>query len=260
MSLEPIQKLLQQSSVWRGKTHQEQVAWPTLSTGFAELDDHLPGRGWPQASVTEFLIDVYGLGELQLLLPALKKLINTDQADIEGRSTGPSAAETSKIAFINPPYWPYAPALEAAGLSLEQILLMVIDRDQNPDLSLWTAEQLARHADCKAVLLWPKQLQTGQLRRLQLAAEAGNTWLIVFRPLSAQSQSSSATLRLSLSVNAVSEKQLHIIKVRGGRPRLLATDFLTSGFKPRSWSRPPASLLTSLPASAAVNSSQTASL
>ena len=45
-----------------------------VSTGFPELDQVLPARGWPGAGLAEVVVPYWGLGELRLLLPAMVRL------------------------------------------------------------------------------------------------------------------------------------------------------------------------------------------
>ncbi len=65
------------SQIWRGKS--AHFSQPVISTGFANLDEHLPGGGWPQRSITEVFLDYYGIGELTLLIPALRELDATQK-------------------------------------------------------------------------------------------------------------------------------------------------------------------------------------
>ena len=69
-----------------------------LVSGFDELDRRLPRGGWPLGALIELLSVAQGIGELGLFLPALSRLAHS------GRY----------IAWIAPPYLPYAPALVAA--------------------------------------------------------------------------------------------------------------------------------------------------
>jgi len=69
---ESLNKLLENPRVWRGQNQSHTEAG--LSTGYKKLDQHLPGGGWPQQSLTEILVGQYGIGELQLLMPALASL------------------------------------------------------------------------------------------------------------------------------------------------------------------------------------------
>src|SRR5690242_2596466 len=89
--------------LWTGRTVTRIPAEPT---GFAALDQVLPGHGWPQGALSEIIPQVEGIGELSLLIPALARL----------------SAQGKRIAFIAPPYVPYAPALARAGIAPERVL------------------------------------------------------------------------------------------------------------------------------------------
>ena len=71
-----LDKLLENPRLWRG--HSQAHAAPGLNSGYEALDRHLPGGGWPQSSLTEILVEHYGIGELRLLMPALAALSAED--------------------------------------------------------------------------------------------------------------------------------------------------------------------------------------
>ena len=97
---------------------------------------------------------------------------------------------------------------------------MLIVRPKQDDEVLWSAEQALSSGTCAAVLLWPAAFSDQAGRRLQLAAERGGSWAIVFRPPAARSESSAATLRIELQAGTRGTR-LHILKSRGGRPAVL---------------------------------------
>ncbi len=177
---------------------------PVLPTGYAELDDCLPGGGWPRYALNEILVSRFGEAELQLLAPALRRLCAADNAD--------EAAYW--LTWVAPPHIPYAPALAAAGVSLARILMVRTRRSRD---ALWAAEQAMRSGTCRAVLLWSEQADTRHLRRLQLAAEEGQCWAVIVRPESVQAQASPAAVRLRL-VSDEDATHFDLLKVRGGRP------------------------------------------
>jgi hypothetical protein len=193
---ETLQTLLHDRRIWQG----EVVAAPATGapTGFTDLDAALPGGGWPTASLTEILIEHHGLGELALVMPALARMSRGERV----------------IAWIAPPFIPYAPALIGAGLDLKRLLVV---QAETPVDVLWSAEQALRSGSCAAVLLWTEP-SARWLRRLQLAAEAGSAWGVLFRTADAQTGSSYATLRLRVRAG-----ELELLKCRGGRPRVLHT-------------------------------------
>ena len=87
------------------------------------------------------------------------------------------------------------------------------------DIGWEDVEQAMRSGGCELVLAWAEQATGRQLRRLQLAAEEGETAGILFRPPAAIGEPSSASLRLKLST--ATENRIDIVKSRGGRPASL---------------------------------------
>jgi hypothetical protein len=180
--------------------HGRRSTWPAAPSGFPELDANLPGGGWPIGAVAELLSDAIGIGELSLLVPALSRLARA------GRY----------IAWIAPPYLPYAPALAARGLPLERVLLI---QTRNVQESLWAAEQALRCPAVGAVLGWPATIVDRHVRRLQIAAAAGGTLGVLYRPAAAAREASPAALRLRLHA-AADGLVVEIHKSRGGRAGL----------------------------------------
>ena len=202
-----LDKLLENPRVWRG--HSQAHASPGLSSGYEALDRHLPGGGWPRNSLTEILVEHYGVGELRLLMPALASL-SSDDNSLDYNEPG-------WIAWVAPPFQPYPPALQQWGVDLSRMLIV---RPKNDSEMLWSAEQALSSGTCAAVLLWPDVLDDQAGRRLQLAAETGNSWAIAFRPPSARREPSAAALRLDLLANGEGTR-VSILKSRGGRPAVL---------------------------------------
>jgi protein ImuA len=187
-------------------------AKPALPSGFAELDAHLPGGGWPTGAIAELMSDAIGIGELELLMPALSNLAHA------GRY----------IAWIAPPYLPYAPALVQRGLPLDRVLLI---RTRTWQESLWATEQTLRCPAIGATLSWPAYIADKNVRRLQLAAEAGGSLGFLYRPAEASRESSPAALRLRLHATPDDPSKhpheldlngliIEIQKSRGGRTGL----------------------------------------
>ncbi|MEE8514960.1 MAG: translesion DNA synthesis-associated protein ImuA [Gammaproteobacteria bacterium] len=189
--------LIKRADVWRGG-EAPPLAQEGIPTGFAALDALLPGGGWPVGALTEILTRHEGIGALRLVMPALVALSRLNQW----------------LAWIAPPYIPYAPALAGMGLHLSRVLL-VHSRARTDNL--WALEQALRSGTCGAVLAWPQEIEWRGLRRLQLAAKHGQTWGMLFRPDEVACDPSPAALRLK--VEAVEEKTLvTILKRRGGWP------------------------------------------
>ena len=211
-----IEKLLQNSRVWRGRS--SAANWQGLASGYACLDQPLPGGGWPPHALTEILLARYGSGELKLLMPALARLSQAGRDASDGSAgENNTAAAAGWIAWIAPPFQPYPPALLQWGVDLSRVLVV---RPKSAGEALWAAEQALSSGNCAAVLLWSDALNDVSSRRLQLAAESGKSWAIAFRPLDASLQSSAAALRVRL-VSSAGGTALDILKSRGGRPTTL---------------------------------------
>ena len=202
-----LDKVLENPRVWRGRSQAH--AAPGLASGYAALDRHLPGGGWPRNSLTEILVDHYGIGELRLLMPALAALCTEDD--------GADGNEPGWIAWVSPPFQPYPPALQQWGMDLSRMLIV---RPKDSSEMLWSAEQALSSGTCAAVLLWADKLDDQASRRLQLAAEKGASWAIAFRPPAARSQPSAAALRIELLASGEGTR-VSILKSRGGRPAIL---------------------------------------
>jgi cell division inhibitor SulA/protein ImuA len=128
-----------------------------------------------------------------------------------------NASEPGWIAWIAPPLQPYPPALQQSGINLSRMLVV---RPKNSSEILWSAEQALSSGTCAAVLLWPDTLDDQAGRRLQLAAEKGQSWAIAFRPLSSRAEPSAAALRVALH-SGEQGTRLSILKSRGGHPAVL---------------------------------------
>ncbi len=188
--------LKSQPTLWRGSDRYNDDE--SVPTGFDALDKALPAQGWCIGGVTELLSRHQGIGELSLLLPALRRI------------TG----EGQWAAFINPPYIPYAPALGNACVRLDRLLIIDSGDDAN---TLWATEQVLRSGLFAGVVAWVNRSSAQQQRRLQLAAETGRTWATVYRPWHADKEHSPVAARLRLSL-VEARLQLDIFKLRGGNP------------------------------------------
>lgn len=193
MSVVRLDDVLASREVWRGQAMPAPTLDPACPTGLESLDAVLPTHGWPQA-LTELLIPADGVGELHLLWPALARL----------------SASEGRIVLVAPPYTPYAPAWEAAGVQLR--MLQVIEAP--PIDALWAAEQCMRSGTCAAVLCWPRMSDDRVLRRLQVASETGSTHGFAIRPISAARNPSPAALRIAIEFG--NGRQLRVVKCRGG--------------------------------------------
>ncbi len=177
--------------VWKGRP-----AAPAASahpTGLKALDAVLPTGGWPESALSEILMAKEGVGELQLVLPTLARLSKAGE----------------RIVLVAPPYTPYPHAWQNAGVDLR--LLSVIQAEERD--ALWAVEQCLRSGSCGAVLCWPRKADDRALRRLQVAAETGQTLAFAWRALGEAINASPAALRLAVEARPA---QVRVLKCRGG--------------------------------------------
>ena len=190
-----LDQLLQRADIWRGG--RPGAAARAVSSGYSELDALLPGGGWPQGALTEILMPRQGIGALRLLMPALAQLSHDDRW----------------ICWVAPPHIPYAPALVSAGVDLSRVLLVHPRAQQD---GLWAVEQSLRSGNCGAVLAWPMLDDAGIMRRLQLAAEAGDALGFMFRAQRFVKRPSPAAVRIQLDTHIDGNLSVSILKRRGG--------------------------------------------
>jgi protein ImuA len=179
-----------------------------VPTGFAALDAQLPGGGWPHRAVSELLLPHGGIGELRLLAPALRQVMQAGRV----------------VMLFDPPLPLCAPGWAQLGLPVEQLLLVQprapvrgAARERLPHADvLWALEQALKSGHVGAVLAWlPARLRAEVMRRLQLAAHAHDGPAFLLRELSAQARPSPAPLRLVLQPAGVDALSLRVLKRRG---------------------------------------------
>jgi cell division inhibitor SulA len=210
-----LDPLLRSQRVWRANAApQPAVEVPRRPTGWDELDAMLPAGGWPDAALVEILIAHDGLGELSLLLPMLAACASAERP----------------VLLVAPPYRPYAPAWQRAGVKLAGLQVV----DAAPRDALWAMEQALRAGSCAAVLGWPltaddvhgctsvargrmPEATDKALRRLQVATETGQCLGVAFRPARAARNPSPAALRVQLDADAQGGR-LRVLKCRGAQP------------------------------------------
>lgn len=196
---------LQIPNVWRAQSLAPETS--LKSTGFAALDQAL-GGGWPQPAMIEMLTDVYGIGELQLILPLLRTSVSS-----------PTSAPPV-IAWINPPYEPNAVALAQQALLDRPHWLITTTSTKD---ALWSMEQALKAGACAVVLAWMSSITTPSLRRLKLAMITGHTSIVLYRSTAAASDPSPAHIRLLLTPRD-SQLRVRVLKARSRQPSELTLE------------------------------------
>lgn len=187
-----LSTLLDARQVWRGRAPEVLVG--DQPTGWRALDAVLPTGGWPEASLSEILLPVDGVGELRLVLPTLARLTQAQRP----------------VVIVAPPYAPCVAGWRQQGVDMRWVEIVgAAEKDV-----LWATEQCLRSGSYAAVLAWPHHADDRALRRLQVAAVSGQALAFVFRDRSHLSNASPAALRLELE--APPRPQVWVRKCRGG--------------------------------------------
>lgn len=200
-----LQDLLQNNpSIWRARDAASYTR-DGITTGYPRLDASLPEHGWPRSALMEVITPRWGIGELQLLLPMMKEM--TEQKRY--------------VMWIAPPYIPYAPALISAGVDINYVT--VIQPETSCKDALWSMEKTLQSESCALVLAWLSLLPNAVVRRLQLAAENGNSLGVLFRQHNDKNSPAALRLQLQPSTDGV---QVQVLKARGShRFRKVHLDF-----------------------------------
>jgi hypothetical protein len=192
-----LSALLQHPALWRGRNAATPAGFPT---GFEALDRVLPGGGWPRRGLVEVLIPSCGLGELRLWAPLVATL---------------TQSETARwCVFVSPPFEPYVPAWRVRGARVDRLLVV------RSVQTLWAVEQALLSGACALVFAWLPRMSMRELRRLVLATERGASLGVLFRPLQAAEDHSTALLRMALQ-RVGSMLRIDLLKCRGGLPLTL---------------------------------------
>ncbi len=199
-TMAPVEQLLHSNpKLWRGCDMAGQGSYG-LSTGYPELDEILPGRGWPRNGLVEVISKQWGMGELQLLLPLMRAVI----------------AQGKWVLWISPPHQLYAPALVQAGVDTEQVL--VVKADTSCRDALWSMEKALQSGSCGLVLAWQNWLPGRVLRRLQLAGETGDTLGVLFKHNVSEHSPSPLRMEIKSSCDegsTFSDTEVAVLKARG---------------------------------------------
>lgn len=151
------------------------------STGAASLDACLSG-GWRAGEWHELMGAGFGVGEFSALLPVLAA----------------ATQRKARVALIHPPYQPYAPALQAAGIDVRNIIVI---EPKTTQAACWAAEHCLRALAGGVVVVWTQEstqlVGDVALRRLRKAAQVGRAIGIALRPAHAAAQPSPAGVRLA---------------------------------------------------------------
>jgi len=174
------------STVDRPAVENAAFAWPT----------------WQPGTIGEVLFDRLGHGGAtvawQTLLPGLNGLRSCAVVDATAETLGP--------------------AIAAWGLPIDRLMMI---RPPDTQSAWWAVEQCLRSRGIAATCAWVERVPERMLRRWQLAAEAGGSIGLFFRPIEVRREPSWAEFRILVTpqVSTTGETRrvrLEVLYRRGG--------------------------------------------
>lgn len=202
-----IDMLLERNDLWQASQCKANSTGG-YRTGFSELDEQLPDRGWPTSGVCEIFSFGFGQGELCFIYPLLREIVpkhvnsqHRDERSQHNRSQSDRIQNDSFVLLIAPPLIPYAPTLEQEGIDSKRLLWL---KSQERKEQLWALEQALSSGACPLVVAWLTHLSVAEARRLQLASEKGNSLAIFYLPHKQSYAAHPVVLKLSLSTHKAS--------------------------------------------------------
>jgi hypothetical protein len=180
--------------LWQASQHTRSIG-DKLPTGLSDLDDALNG-GFPNRGVVR-INSTMGIGEWLLCTPVIQQ----------------RQQDQRQLFIIAAPMTVNSAMLIEQGIPLERTFFIQVN---TRDEALWACEQCLSSGVAHSVLLWHEQLSIGQAKRLEVAAEQGDSLLMLFQY---QQYSQPLPISLSMSLNRQQHSLLvSIDKQRGGWP------------------------------------------
>jgi protein ImuA len=151
----------------------------TVSTGIPALDRLFPGHALSTRTLIELVSSSEGCGAMTLALVLAARM----------------QSQGGALVVIDEQQEFFPPAASAAGVSLARTLVVQPRRGSD---ALWAWEQSLRSPAVSVVIGWLDKIDDRTFRRLQLAAERGDSLGCVMRPWSCKTEPSWAAVRLAV--------------------------------------------------------------
>ena len=163
----------------------------TRSTGLPQLDDALPGGGWPCAGLVDIVSIKFFEGVMPFLMPLMSEETHLD----------------NKIILFDPPYVPYHESISNKGIDFNNIIIVKpnnsIKNRKNIIYDLF--KQGLDLDDCNVVIMWADRLSFQISRQFNLIAKSNNTLAIIIRTDKQFYQETIASI-LKIKIELVSKK------------------------------------------------------
>lgn len=181
----------------------------TWSSGIPALDAYLPQGGWPRDGLIELRVEDAGAAVLPLLLPHMSQLSQANRWQ----------------AWLSPPFAPYLPALDRAGVAIDHLLVIRPRSHQN---GLEVLERALSLGNFVSVFAWPLAQETDLMQRLRLAARQGQCQAFLFSTLGDERVADDVdlSLRVATRPEGLQVQLMHPRARKPGQPLQLEYDLL----------------------------------
>ncbi len=164
------------------------AAGDVVALGIGEIDGHLPWNGLPRGALHEVIAGDAGAGVGFAAVLAARLAARDTKNDADGMVLWCEGARTLDAGGL------YAPGLERFGLAPERVICVRARADRD---ALWALEE-GLGAGLAAVVGEVGAVTLTESRRLQLAAEAVGTAVLLLRPTAAATVPGAALTRWRL--------------------------------------------------------------
>ncbi|MHB1035571.1 MAG: ImuA family protein [Pirellulales bacterium] len=171
-----------------------------VPSGCEALDRLLPDGAFRRGTLVEWLADAMGGGAASLAFGVAREAC---------RDAGAMVVLDRQHAF-------YPPAAASLGIDLSNVIVVQPSTEKD---HLWALDQALRCPAVGAVLSWLPSLDARTFRRLQLAAEEGESLGFLMRPAKARAEPSWAEARLLVEPRpstAARRLRITLLHARGG--------------------------------------------
>jgi len=143
---------------------------PAISWGCTELDQFMPGGSLQPGMLVDLLYECRGSGATSLAMHCAKQAV--------AQQSGPLVVVDRGGCF-------YPPAAVARGVEARDLIMVGTDTSRGAMSGaeeLWALDQALRCKGVAVVMAWIDKIDPHAFRRLQLAAEVGQTLALLIRP------------------------------------------------------------------------------
>jgi len=137
------------------------------STGLLQLDNVLPGKGWPCAG----LVDIVSVKSFEGVMPFLMPLMSEE------------THLNNKLILFDPPYIPYHESISNKGINSNNIIIVKPDKliKNRRSIIYDLFKQGLNLDDCNVVIMWANKLPFQVSRQFNLISQSNNTLALIIR-------------------------------------------------------------------------------